>query len=137
MTQGSHITTPGQYYQQGDVIIRKISKLPEGLTLQGDKVLQHGETTGHMHQFARDAKVAVYVTVPNSVQDQKSLSAAAPTGLNFRTITENGNKYIVVDAPCALSHEEHKPIMIEPGIYEIDIVREFNYDTYEAQRVVD
>ena len=115
------------YYQQGDVILRPISKLPEGLTEQESKVLQHGETTGHMHQFDRDSKVSVYVGIPE----------AAAGDLNFTTITENGNKYVVVEAPALLRHEEHKAFEVPPGIYQIDIVREFNYEKYEASRVVD
>ena len=122
----------GNYYQQGDVILRKIDALPEGLNKQDSKVLQHGETTGHMHQFDRDAAVTVYV---GTTSPKDSLSDSSE--LNFKTVTENGNKYIVVDVPALLRHEEHKPITIEPGVYEIDIVREFDYDKFEMSRVVD
>jgi len=112
----------GQYYQQGDVILRKVSKLPEGLKDQGDKILQYGETTGHMHQFQTTAKVKVYNT-PGMAQEGG--------------ITTNFGKYIIVEEPSTLLHEEHKALSIEPGIYEIDIVREFNYEKMESERVRD
>ena len=113
-----------QYYQQGDVLIKKIDKLPKGLVPLSTKVLQKGETTGHMHQFATDAFVSVFKLVANENTPEK-------------TITLNEQKFIVVGDNAILRHEEHRPITIEPGIYEIDIVREFDYDKMEATRVVD
>lgn len=112
----------GQYYQQGDVIIRKIDKLPEGLENQGDKILQYGETTGHMHQFSRDAAVNVFTT---------------PGMAKEGGITINFGKYIEVKEPSILYHEEHKAFTVDPGLYAVDIVREFDYDSMEATRVRD
>ena len=117
-----------QYYQQGDVLIKRVSQLPDGLELQEHKVLQHGETTGHMHQFAATDAVQVYHAPARTTEALES---------QWRTITENGNKFLVVDAPALLKHEEHAPILVDPGVYQIDIVREFCYDTYEMTRVVD
>lgn len=52
------MTTSKQYYQQGDVILRRMDSLPEGLEkFEGMKALQHGEPTGHMHRFAEDSMV--------------------------------------------------------------------------------
>lgn len=113
----------GQYYQQGDVILRRISQLPEGLEKLSTLVIQEGETTGHMHQFNNDGTVTVYLD-PSSKEDGARITPAV-------------GKYIIVGETAYLRHEEHKTITVEPGVYQVDIVREFCYDTYEMQRVRD
>lgn len=114
----------GQYYQQGDVLLKRIAALPKGLKQLDTKVLQEGEFTGHMHQFRMTDDLTVY-------------AAPALAGASTKTITENENKYLEVRAPSCLSHEEHKPIVVPPGIYQIDIRREYDYDLLEARRVQD
>lgn len=121
---------------QGDVIIRKVEALPEGLKKLEGKVLQESEVTGHHHHFAPDAEVEVYQ------RDEKAGEQL--------TITPNMGKYIVVEGTSLLYHGkefeldpnktgngDHKALTIEPGIYEIDIVREYDYDAMETRRVVD
>jgi hypothetical protein len=117
-----------KYYQQGDVILKKISELPNGLELQNHKVLQYGETTGHMHQFAQAAAVKVFHTPARNT---------ASIDQQFKTITTDEGKFLVVEMLSDLRHEEHNPISIEPGIYQIDIVREYDYEKDEMTRVVD
>jgi len=111
------------YYQQGDVLLKRVNKLPEGLTEIKDLVLQHGETTGHKHQFAGNAAVKIY--------------AKPRTQTELRITEIDGEKYIQVLEPSALSHEEHKTINVEPGIYQLDIVREYDYEKDEVRRVID
>jgi hypothetical protein len=110
-----------QYSQQGDVLIKRVDKLPESARAVETLVLQEGEFTGHSHRFTDPAKVTVYET-------------HAVVG---NTITPNMGKYIEVRETSVLLHEEHKPITIEPGIYEIDIVREYDYEKDEVSRVAD
>ena len=114
-----------RYFQQGDVLLKRVATLPSGVRLADSLVLQHGETTGHMHQFrASDAyRVAVY-------------TAARPAD-SARVTTLDETKYVVVGSAVCLYHEEHKPIEVPPGIYEMDIVREWDYDANEVARVVD
>lgn len=112
----------GQFLQQGDVLIKKVKSLPKGLKEVKTKILQHGETTGHRHRFLDDATVQVFVD--ESFKDTER-------------ITEAERKFIIVGDTIQLLHEEHKPVTVEPGVYEIDIVREFNYETREMNRVVD
>lgn len=111
-----------QYYQQGDVLLKRIDRLPEGLIKLKGAILQEGETTGHKHQFIAINEVQLYTTGRTT---------------NERTITTNEQKYLIVNNVVELLHEEHKPIIVEPGIYEIDIVREYDYDANEVRRVVD
>lgn len=112
-----------KYYQQGDVLLKRIDKLPEGLKKVDSKVLQEGETTGHMHQFAADAKVKMFIDPKATVQ--------------LNRITPDEGKFIVVGEMAYLRHEEHNPIGVDPGIYQIDIVREYDYEKDEMTRVVD
>lgn len=116
-----------KYYQQGDVILKQVQELPAGLELlqKTDKILQRGETTGHKHQFDAGAAVSLY-TFP----------AAGPMA-GMRIATHDGVTYIHVEHPAALRHEEHKPITIDPGVYQLDLVREFDYESLETRRVVD
>jgi hypothetical protein len=126
-----------KYSQQGDILIKRISALPEGAKLVPSKygsalVLQHGETTNHKHQFApingKPQRVELYVDPAFAGQEA--------------SITPDEGKFIIVSAAdgqeyALLTHEEHKPVIVEPGIYQISIVREFDYDKMEARRVVD
>lgn len=125
---------------QGDVILKKIAKLPSTATLlQLDvKVLQESETTGHHHQFDTTSNVDLY-----------QIPIEAIPGI--ATLTDNKGKIIVVHEPSYLFHGlltgDHKPaargtgdhdsILVPPGTYVVDIVREYDYDFYETRRVVD
>ena len=111
------------YYQQGDVLLKKVAELPKGCKKLNTKVLQLGEVTGHKHQFSSTDEVAVYISPEFAgVED---------------SITPDVGKFIIVGNTAMLRHEEHKPVIVEPGVYQVDIVREFNYDKMEAARVVD
>lgn len=93
--------------QQGDVIIKRTFKIPEGATRvfrnQRGYVLAEGEATGHAHVI--DDYVEMY--------------------------EKDGVLYIRVDKPVTVKHEEHKPIRLESGIYKVGKVRE--YDPFEEE----
>lgn len=116
------------YYEQGDVLLKVRSTVPKGYVLhEGEKALQHGETTGHMHRFLMTDKVDIYVP---PMAERINLS-------NGMTIVPGIGKYIVVREEAYLRHEEHKPILVPPGTYEMDLVREYDYEKDEMRRVVD
>src|SRR5690606_10531687 len=100
--------------QQGDVILKPVKKLPKGLTKLESKVLQLGEVTGHKHQFKPTDQVELYID-PDNVSSETR-------------ITPDEGKFIIVGNVAYLRHEEHKPVRVEPGIYQVDIVREFDYE---------
>lgn len=101
--------------QQGDVIITKLEELPDGDAVTVSPgvrghVLADGEITGHAH------------VIPS----------------NHATMTRIGAKlYITVLAPTRVTHEEHKPIYLDPGVYEVGRVREWDYLADMARTVAD
>ena len=124
---------------QGDVILRKVSNLPEGLIKVDTKILQQSEVTGHHHHFRPDANVEVY----------ESLQMNTPS--DFTTITPDQGKYIVVNEDGELLYHgkgfqidpnpsrtgDHVAIPLEKGTYQILITREWDYNKNEAATVVD
>lgn len=128
-----------QVQVQGDVILRKITELPKGLNeFNGEtKILQQSEITGHHHQFKPTDKVTLFYE--GDLEQE---------GVKF--ITPNKQKYIKVDEPSMLYHGklftfdpnsngtgDHLGQVVEPGLYQVDIVREWNYDYHETRRVID
>jgi len=98
--------------QQGDVILRKIDSLP---SLDGAKVthkrlvLAHGES-GHSHVIEDDEAELI----------------------------EIGERMLLKLAkPATIKHEEHGPVRLSPGIWEVGRVKEFDYFQQMARQVMD
>jgi len=102
--------------QQGDVLIKSIDKLPENLSKvlpkENKLILAEGEATGHCHAISDIDNVEL-------LQDK------------------NGNLFLDVKEEIDLTHDEHNTITINPGQYEIDIVREYDHFEEEARKVED
>lgn len=95
--------------QQGDVLIKKVS------AVAGKKLnhltLAKGEHTGHHHTIT-EGDATLY--------------------------EENGVLYLHVDSKQAiLTHQEHSPVTIPRGDYEIGIVQEYDHFAEEARNVQD
>lgn len=90
-------------YQHGDVLLKQIKKLPEGLILkgEGDVIVAEGEATGHHHKIS--GKVQLLER------------------------TETKDLFLNVIWPATITHAEHKPIEIPAGLYEIGRVKEYDY----------
>jgi hypothetical protein len=123
--------------RQGDVRLVPVDSLPASAKEVKGKVLQESETTGHHHHFRPDAPVRIYQT-----KEQPDPAA--------RTITPDLGKFIVVDDVTLLYHGkgfdpqpalrglgDHHALTINPGIYRIDIKREYDYSRKMARKVVD
>ena len=123
---------------QGDVNLRQIEELPSiKLTEITSKIVQPSETHGKAHKFA---PTATGVTVLDAQE-------TAVEG----TITPNTQKFIVVGLDGAVMFHgkefetepntrtltDHSALRIPPGVYYVDIAREFNYDEMETRRVID
>jgi hypothetical protein len=90
-------------YQQGDVLLKKIDQLPNDIvkenTKNGNWIVAEGEFTGHFHGIA-EKEAIVY--------------------------EKEGKKYILTENGFTITHQEHNPITVLPGIYEVGIVREYD-----------
>ncbi|MDE2105074.1 MAG: hypothetical protein KGL39_47990 [Patescibacteria group bacterium] len=99
-------------FQQGDVIGRKVESLPAGeQKIIGRKrlVLAHGES-GHSHVIEDDE--AVMVQVGEAV-------------------------YLQLEKTATVKHEEHKPVTLSPGLWEIGRVKEFDYFEMMSRQILD
>jgi hypothetical protein len=113
-----------QYYQQGDVLLFKVDKkeLPkdaktwDGKKVKGVKnvrtpILQHGEATGHAHRI---------------------------TSPGFQHLEGRfGERFLMLTKQGTLSHEEHKTIILPPGLYKIRIVEEYDHFREVIRKVRD
>jgi hypothetical protein len=90
--------------RQGDVLLVPVTAVPGDLKPEqgqprGRAVLAEGEQTGHRHAvIAPGARVLV---------------------------DPDGNRYLRLRAAAVLSHQEHDPIMLQPGLYRITRQREY------------
>lgn len=55
---------------------------------------------------------------------------------NFK-VYGNADKMFIEVKDAELYHEEHKTIKVSPGIYEKDIVREYDHWLEESRKVID
>jgi len=101
-------------YRQGDILIREITELPKNLKKINNPILAYGEATGHHHKLVKEREDQFDILEDNS-----------------------GNKYLQLKDPTQLTHQEHKPITIEKGLYFISHEREYDYFAKETKRVVD
>lgn len=99
--------------QQGDVVIEKVGdKLPEGAKVISRKrcVLAEGEATGHAHVVEADDA----------------------------TLVKEGDRILLhLGSEGTVVHEEHKPITLAPGVYEIGRVQEYDYFSKMSRPVAD
>ena len=98
-------------YRQGDVFLiptDTIGGRQESREKDGDIILAHGEVTGHAHR----------------IKDKKA-----------STFYLDGKRYLMIEGPTDLTHEEHATITLPPGNYEVRIQRE--YTPEEIRNVVD
>ncbi len=90
------------FYQHGDVIIAEIEAEKVCGEVQPHLILEEGEVTGHMHRV---------------------------TSGEAQLLVDGGRKFLRARTTVVVSHEEHKPITLPPGQYEITRVKE--YDPFE------
>lgn len=96
--------------QQGDVLLRR-SDIPRAAKRkEGRAIVALGEATGHCHEVIGEG-VEVY--------------------------EENGTLYVSAPSGGTIQHEEHKPITLPPGDYQIGIVKEYDHFAEEASNVRD
>lgn len=100
-------------YRQGDVYIKPVTALPKGAKKVDHGILALGEVTGHKHQLVK--------TRPSQ----------------YQLYEDNSGFFLEVKDPTELVHEEHKTIVIQPGLYDVDIQQEYDYFQGAIRRVQD
>lgn len=107
-------------FRQGDVLIRQVRRrTPTGkdVSESGRVILAHGEVTGHAHE----------------VVEERRLDFEAPAAQFFEE--PDGKRFLFVERNCVLTHQEHGPIALPPGCYEVTRQREYAPD--EIRNVAD
>jgi hypothetical protein len=100
--------------RHGDVILIPANKELEKTELKKENTIAYGEATGHHHTiYAKD-------------------SASGSKVIEF-----DGKKYLHLFGTCELKHQEHDPIKLPSGVYEIKIERERDPFLNEIKKVVD
>jgi hypothetical protein len=95
-----------EHYRQGDVLFVKVDALPDGLQRRKSNVIVEGESTGHAHRLQQGA------------------------------ILETGNiLYLSIEIETHIIHEEHKPIILVPGQYQV--IRQREYSPEAIRTVID
>lgn len=95
--------------RHGDLMICKISEIPNDAKKVETNVLAYGEVTGHKHQLLGQVQM----------------------------FEHNGQKFFELEQNTDLVHEEHKPIKISKGKYQVINEREFDPFAEEIQKVLD
>ena len=92
--------------RQGDLLFIRVEKTPENLQQTQDQILAHGEITGHAHKV---------VTPGVQVFDFKGV-------VNQQTLR---SKFLKSETPIHIQHEEHGPIVLDSGNWEVLRQREY------------
>lgn len=97
-------------YRQGDVMFIPVATLPDGeRKKRKDGAAAYGEVTGHSHRLA-DMETAEVLEIADGL---------------FVRVSETGVS-IDGDAGATFVHEEHGPVSLPPGDYQIRIQREYS-----------
>jgi hypothetical protein len=101
-------------YFHGELNITKCKEVPSGARVHKDYKLADSETTGNHHMLEKKEGVALY--------------------------EKDGVLYVKNDVPCdvyCVVKERHDNITLEPGIWEVDRAKEFDYLRMEKRNVAD
>lgn len=103
--------------QQGDVTLELIQSMPSGVKIINAKsrgfVLMEGKVTGHAHCIAE--------TDPSICE----------------LYEKDGVLFVKASKIVTITHEEHNPMTLEPGIWKIGQVKEFDYLQNMVRSVID
>lgn len=96
--------------QQGDVLLFSTEAIPDTAKLQKGLSVIHPGNTGNNHALAGPA---------------------------FGIYVDGDRKWIDVAEPATLTHNEHKPITLTSGKYEMRLVQEYDHFSDLQRAVVD
>ena len=122
---------------QGDVTLYRVKTVPTEAKPLDTKILQQSETKGRHHYFLPTAEVTVLETGVVPLAD---------------TITPDTGKFIITKGGAVLYHgipsktkegkpikdsNDHEPIVIPDGMWQVVIAREWDYDANEIIQTAD
>ena len=96
--------------QQGDVLLRVIEAIPHDAKRKNNTILAYGEVTHNKHEVI---------------------------GEGVEVFEQDGTLYVRAPVGGTIQHQEHQPITLPPGDYQIGIVREYDHFAEEARQVRD
>lgn len=118
---------------QGDVVIFKVDKFPEGVRMQDDLTKNHqlalGELSGHNHYFAEPELVDLFKIEGKEFEGLSFFQVDKPTNLVHGLI--KGFKGIEPDK------DYHSEITLKEGKYITGIVEETDWLTRTVRKVID
>lgn len=110
-----------QLIRQGDVLVRparKRARKGQVVEDRGRVILAYGEVTGHAHEVVAAVNDPSIGVVASQLFEEP-----------------DGRRFLFVDRPCMLMHQEHGPIALAPGCFEV--IRQREYSPGEIRRVAD
>lgn len=87
-------------WRHGDVVLTAVESRPTEAKEIKELVLAYGEVTGHAHRVKGNASLWEF----------------------------GGERFLVVEDEATLTHEEHKSIELDRGVYRVTIQREYEPD---------
>lgn len=150
---------PMKIFRQGDVLIRQVAEVPEGLRLVpregGRAILALGEVTGHAHAVVGDVELlasdveemrerflrveraaSAVVDAYRCRNDRGQVSFVpaytSPEKLEAAGLTIVGHEEV---EGVVVAHEEHTHLVLEPGDYSVGI--QVEYAPEEIRTVAD
>ena len=100
-----------EMYRQGDLLFVKIDKLPKRLRKIKENIILRGEATGHAHKLVG--------------------------GILYRTYSwSNPEMFIEIPSSGKIVHEEHAPLVLPKGIYQVIRQREYDPDAKDGLQFV-
>ncbi|GCE31159.1 hypothetical protein KDA_66430 [Dictyobacter alpinus] len=95
-------------HRQGDVLFVKVADLPDALVERRTDILVEGEATGHAHRLT--------------------------TGQSWQS--NAGQLFLSAVLGSKIVHEEHAPIELEPGYWQVIRQREYSPKAFRKEELV-
>ncbi len=108
-------------YRQGDLLLVKVDGLPSKKRKLNTDIILRGELTGHAHKIINGIIYSGVALLETDGEVSRSVSIM----------------YVEAKKGAKLVHDEHGPITLEPGVYEVRRQREFDGINREFREVID
>ena len=93
-------------WRQGDVVVREVRGIPENVTRSKSSEIRIASETGNPHVL----RAALVYETPDPVGE---------------LLHEPRQQYALLEEETVLTHPEHAPLRLAPGVYRITTVRDY------------